>query len=272
MSSRNAIGVFDSGLGGLSAVKEFLHILPNEKIIYFGDTGRVPYGTRSNDTIKKYAFQDASFLLKNNVKMIVAACGTVSSVAGDELESSLSVPYTGVVNPTAFAAAHKTRNGKIGVIGTAATIGSHSYKLRLEKLNKNFKVFEQACPLFVPLVENGVIRRDDQIVRLVVRRYLSGLKSEGVDTLILGCTHYPLLADAISDFMGDKVELVDSGYEPALYSAKILREQNLLNEDSAHKNPEFFVSDTPDGFESVAGLFLGRDMEHSVTQINIELY
>lgn len=272
MSSRNAIGVFDSGLGGLSAVKEFLTVLPNEKIIYFGDTGRVPYGTRSCETIKKYAFQDAEFLLKNNVKMIVAACGTVSSVAGRELESKLSVPYSGVVNPTAFAAAHKTKNGKIGVIGTSATINSHSYKIRLEKLNPKFKVYEQSCPLFVPLVESGFICRDDQIVRLVIRRYLSELKEQGIDTLILGCTHYPLLRDAISDFMGDGVALVDSGYETALYSAKILKERGLINDDKTVKKPEFFVSDTPDGFESVAGLFLGRDMEHTVTQIDIEQY
>jgi glutamate racemase len=272
MSSQDAIGVFDSGLGGLSAVKEFLHVLPNEKIIYFGDTGRVPYGNRSRETINKYAFQDTRFLLENKVKMIVAACGTVSSVAGDELRAQLPVPYTGVVNPTAFAAAQKTKNGKIGIIGTAATIGSHSYKLRLEKLNKDFKVYEQACPLFVPLVENGIIRRDDQIVRLVVKRYLSQLKDEGIDTLILGCTHYPLLSDAIGDFMGDGVTLVDSGYETAKYSAKILQEQNLLNPDSKVKNPEFFVSDTPDDFKNVAGLFLGRDMEHTVTQIDIGKY
>ena len=171
MSSSNAIGVFDSGLGGLSAVKEFLNILPAEKIIYFGDTGRVPYGTRSRDTIRKYAFQDAQFLLSRNVKMIVAACGTVSSVAGAPLEEKLAVPYTGVVNPTAYTAVRKTRNGKIGVIGTAATVGSHSYKLRLQKLNPDVQVFEQACPLFVSLVENGIIHRDDQITRLVVRRY-----------------------------------------------------------------------------------------------------
>ncbi len=272
MSSRNAIGVFDSGLGGLSAVKEFLHVLPNEKIIYFGDTGRVPYGNRSRDTIKKYAFQDTEFLLRNNVKMIVAACGTVSSVAGKELESKLTVPYTGVVNPTAFTAAHKTNNGKIGIIGTAATINSHSYKLRLEKLNPDFRVYEQACPLFVPLVEDGFICRDDQIVRLVIRRYLSALKEQGIDTLILGCTHYPLLREAISDYMEDKVTLVDSGYETAVYAAKILKEQNMLNDEPSHKNPEFFVSDTPDGFENVAGLFLGRDMEHTVTQIDIEQY
>ncbi len=272
MSSRNAIGVFDSGLGGLSAVKEFLHVLPNEKIIYFGDTGRVPYGTRSRSTIKKYAFQDAAFLLKNNVKMIVAACGTVSSVAGKELEESLPVPYTGVVNPTAFSAAKKTKNGKIGIIGTCATISSHSYKQRLQKLNPDFEVFEQACPLFVPLVENGIIDRNDKITQLTVERYLSELKSNGIDTLILGCTHYPLLKDAVSDFMGDGVTLVDSGCETALYAAKILKEQNLLNDDEGVKSPEFYVSDTPDGFESVAGLFLGRDMEHTVNQIDIEQY
>lgn len=272
MSSQNAIGVFDSGLGGLSAVKEFLHVLPNEKIIYFGDSGRVPYGTRSNDTIAKYAFQDTRFLLENNVKLIVAACGTVSSVAGKALEAKLPVPYTGVVNPTAYAAAHKTKNGKIGVIGTPATINSHSYKLRLEKLNKDLQVFETACPLFVPLVESGFICRDDQIVRLVIRRYLSEFKELGIDTLILGCTHYPLLSEAISDFMGSDVTLVDSGYETAVYSAKILKEQNLLNSDNTVKKPQFYVSDTPNGFENVAGLFLGRDMEHTVNQIDIEQY
>ena len=192
MSSENAIGVFDSGLGGLSAVKEFLRVLPQEKIIYFGDTGRVPYGTRSRDTIKKYAVQDTNFLLKNNVKMIVAACGTVSSVAGDLLRETLPVPYTGVVNPTAYTAVRVTRNGKIGVIGTAATVNSHSYKLRLQKLEPKLSVYEQACPLFVPLVENGVIDRCDIITMAVVARYLSPLKEKGIDTLILGCTHFPL--------------------------------------------------------------------------------
>ena len=272
MSSANAIGVFDSGLGGLSAVKEFLHVLPNEKIIYFGDTGRVPYGTRSRDTIKKYAFQDAHFLLENNVKMVVAACGTVSSVAGAQLEEKLPVPYTGVVNPTAYTAVRKTKNGRIGVIGTSATVNSHSYKKRLQKLDPKVEVFEQACPLFVPLVENGVIHRDDQITRLVVRRYLGELKEQGVDSLILGCTHFPLLRDAISDYMGESVELIDSGYETAIYAAKVLKEQELLNDDATVKTPEFYVSDTPEGFKNVAGLFLGRDMEHTVTQIDIEQY
>ena len=246
MSSTNAIGVFDSGLGGLSAVKEFMNLLPNEKIVYFGDTGRVPYGPRSRDIICRYAMQDAHFLLTHNVKMIVAACGTVSSVAGGMLEEKLEVPYTGVVNPTAYTAVRKTKNGKIGVIGTAATVNSHSYKLRLEKLDPAVRVFEQACPLFVSLVENGIIHHDDQITRL--------------------------LREAISDYMGEGVTLVDSGFETANYAAKVLREQNLLTDDNTQKTPEFFVSDTPEGFENVAGLFLGRDMEHTVTQIDIEQY
>ena len=272
MSSPNAIGVFDSGLGGLSAVKEFLHLLPNENIIYFGDTGRVPYGNRSCDTITKYAFQDTRFLLEHNVKMIVAACGTVSSVAGKALEEKLPVPYTGVVNPTAFAAAQKTRNGRIGVIGTSATIASHSYKQRLEKLNPDFKIFEQACPLFVPLVENGFLSPDSEIARPVIKHYLTPLVEQRIDTLILGCTHYPLLSQAIAGVIGEEITLVNSGYETALYAAKVLRENELLNDSKAQGEPKFFVSDTPDDFENAAGLFLGRNMEHSVTQIDIEQY
>ena len=272
MSSRDAIGVFDSGLGGLTAVKEFLRVLPNEKIIYFGDTGRVPYGTRSRDTIRKYAFQDAQFLLSHNVKMVVAACGTVSSVAGDLLREKLAVPYTGVVNPTAYTAVRVTKNRRVGIIGTAATVNSHSYKLRLQKLNPEIKVFEQACPLFVPLVENGIIDPRDVITQSVVARYLDPLRDQGIDTLILGCTHFPILREAISNFMGEKVRLIDSGLETAVYAAKVLHEQNLLSDDTAEQTPEFYVSDTPDGFKSVAGLFLGRNMEHTVTQIDIEQY
>ncbi len=272
MSSQNAIGVFDSGLGGLSAVKEFLNVLPSEKIIYFGDTGRVPYGTRSNETIMKYSFQDANFLLSNNVKMIVAACGTVSSVAGKALEEKLPVPYTGVVNPTCFMAEQKTKNGRVGVIGTQATVNSHSYKLRLNKLNPDIEVFEQACPLFVPLVENGFIDRNNPVTKPTVEHYLKDLKKNGVDTLILGCTHFPLLKEAIYDYMGSSVTLVDSGLETAVYAAKVLGEHDLLSDTSEVRDPEFFVSDTPQGFEQVAGLFLGKDINHTVNQIDIEQY
>lgn len=269
--NNNAIGVFDSGLGGLSAVKQMLKAMPDENIIYFGDTGRVPYGNRSRDTIRRYALQDANFLLKHNVKMVVAACGTVSSVAPD-LESSLKVPYTGVVLPTCFTALRESKNGKIGVIGTTATINSHSYKTRIEQKNPSFQVFEQDCPLFVPLVENGVIDRNDMIVKLVVEKYMSGLKNAGVDTVILGCTHYPILKDAISDYMGKDVLLIDSGEETALYTKKVLEENALTNNSGKQGSAQFFVSDTPDNFEKIASLFLSKDMQGKVSQINIEEY
>ncbi|MGN0488678.1 MAG: glutamate racemase [Ruminococcus sp.] len=265
------IGVFDSGLGGLTAVREFMKILPNENIIYFGDTGRVPYGSRSKDTIKKYAFQDAKFLLKHNVKMVVAACGTVSSVATN-LKNDLPVPYTGVVSPTCFAAVQATKNKKIGVIGTSATIKSHSYKKLIEEFDNSISVIEQDCPLFVPLVENGFINKDDQIVRLVIKRYLAPLMDAKVDTIILGCTHYPIIKGAIASVMGEDLTLIDSGRETALYAKKVLAEKGLLNDSKEKGKCEFYVSDTPEGFENVAGVFLGKDIEHSVEQINIELY
>ena len=267
----NAIGVFDSGLGGLSAVKQMLKAMPNENIIYFGDTGRVPYGNRSKDTIRRYAMQDANFLLKNNVKMVVAACGTVSSVAPD-LEDILKVPYTGVVLPTCFTALRESKNGKVGVIGTTATINSHSYKTRIQLKNPDFQVFEQDCPLFVPLVENGIIDHNDMIVKLVVEKYLAPLKDAGVDTVILGCTHYPLLKEAIGEYMGDKVLLIDSGKETALYTKKVLQENSLSNTSSDNGTAKFFVSDTPDNFEKIASLFLSKDMQGKVSQINIEEY
>lgn len=265
------IGVFDSGLGGLTAVREFLKILPNENIVYFGDTGRVPYGSRSDETIKKYAFQDAKFLLKHNVKMVVAACGTVSSVATN-LKHDLPVPYTGVVSPTCYAAVHTTQNKKVGIIGTSATIKSHSYKKQIQEFDSSITVIEQDCPLFVPLVENGFIHKDDQIVRLVIKRYLAPLMDAGVDTVILGCTHYPIIKDAISSVIGENVTLIDSGKETALYAKKVLDEQGLLNNSTNKGKCEFFVSDTPEGFENIAGIFLGENISHKVEQINIELY
>lgn len=269
--NNKAIGVFDSGLGGLTAVKELQKVLPYENIIYFGDTGRVPYGNRSTDTIKRYAAQDAAFLLSNNVKMIVAACGTVSSVAS-EMESSLPVKFTGVLKPTAQAAAAATKTGTVGVIGTSATINSHSYKKHLFGINPNIKVYEQDCPLFVPLVENGFISKDDVIVRSVVERYVGKFRNTDVDTLILGCTHYPLLKDTIRDILGDRVTLIDSGHETALYTARLLEKENLLTDSSTSGKTEFFVSDTPHNFEAIAGLFLGQNMLHTARQIDIEEY
>ena len=269
--NNKAIGVFDSGLGGLTAVREMLDILPEEDIIYFGDTGRVPYGSKSNETIVKYAMQDARFLRKMGVKMIVAACGTVSSVAPD-LSEELGVPYTGVVYPTCFSAVHATHTGRIGVIGTAATIASHSYKNRIQKKHPEFTVIEQACPLFVPLVENGMTDPDDEIVRLTVQRYLGVMKEQVVDTIILGCTHYPLLADAIARELGSGVTLIDSGKETALYTKKLLIENGLLRSGDHTPAQSYYVSDTPADFEKYAGIFLRRNINNKVQQINIEEY
>ncbi len=269
--NNKAIGVFDSGLGGLTAVKELIKCLPHENIVYFGDTGRVPYGTRSKETIIKYATQDAKFLLTHNVKVIIAACGTVSSVA-NELGDSLPVKFSGVLEPTAIACAKATKTGSVAVLGTTATINSHSYKQLLQKLNPEIRVFEQDCPLFVPLVENGFTDKNDIIVKSVVERYVSRFKNTEIDTVILGCTHYPLLKSAIAEALGSGVRLVDSGLETALYTKKLLEENQLLSESCEEGTREFFVSDTPHNFESIAGLFLGRDMKSCAERIDIEKY
>lgn len=269
--SDKPIGVFDSGLGGLTAVKELRRLLPGEDIVYFGDTGRVPYGNRSAETIRQYAAQDASFLLSRQVKMVIAACGTVSSVAL-ELGDRLCVPFTGVVKPTSASAAAATRNGRVGIIGTSATIRSGSYRRELRLLHPEIEVFEQDCPLFVPLVENGWIRRDDAVTREVARRYLSPLREAGVDTLILGCTHYPIIRDVIADTMGDRVTLVDSGMETALYASRLLREHQLLRATEQEGICSFFVSDSTEGFAEIAGLFLGKDMKGAVSRIEIQDY
>lgn len=272
MTDKNsAIGIFDSGLGGLTAVREIIEIMPNEDIIYFGDTGRVPYGSKSTEAISKYARQDARFLKKMGVKMIVAACGTVSSVAPD-LSDELGLPYTGVVYPTCFTAMNVTKNGKIGVIGTAATINSHSYKRRIQAKHPDFEVYEQHCQLFVSFVENGLVDPDDELVQLMVRRYMAPLRESGVDTLILGCTHFPLLADAIHREMGDGVTLIDSGKETAIYTKKILEERGLLRGGEKKGTANFYVSDTPADFEKYAGLFLKDSLERNVEHINIEEY
>ncbi len=265
------IGVFDSGLGGLTAVKELLQIMPKEDIIYFGDTGRVPYGSRSRDIITKYAKQDAAFLNSNHVKMIVAACGTVSSVAGN-LGDNLSVPFTGVLHPTAKAAAAATKNKRVGIIGTTATIRSGSYRRELAAIDPEISVFDRDCPLFVPLVENGYIADDEKVTLLVAERYLAQLREAGVDTLILGCTHYPIIKHIIAGVMGSEVTLIDSGRETALYCAEILSEQDLLCSRESDGDVSFFVSDRVEGFAQIAEIFLGRDIKNDVSHVDIEQY
>ena len=261
------IGVFDSGLGGLTAVKELKRILPNENIIYFGDTGRVPYGTRSNSTIIEYAYQDANFLLSHDVKIIIAACGTVSSVALG-LQKDLPVPFVEVVTPTAEKAVSVTKNGKIGIIGTQATINSHSYLNKILALNKSISVYEMPCPLFVPLVESGWIERDDKVTIETAKRYLTPLVEKGIDTLVLGCTHYPIIRDIIEDVVGSGVTLINSGEQAARRAAEILEQKNLLAE-SIVGDAQYFVSDSPNSFSEIASVFLGESTETTAQQIDI---
>ena len=260
------IGVFDSGLGGLTGVRELRKRLPHEDIIYFGDTGRVPYGSRSPETILQYARQDVAFLLSKNVKCIMAACGTVSSIYPAAEAAKLPVPYLGVVDAAAREAAFVTRNRRIGVIGTAATIRSGAYEKYLHKKDGTLDLFTQACPLFVPLVENGRVHRGDVVIETVVKEYLTPLKDTGVDTLILGCTHYPLLEEVIGDFMGPDVTLIDSGAE----AANLASTQFDPNEGTG--TTQYFVSDDPQGFDQLAELFLQEKVDVGAELVDISRY
>lgn len=265
------IGVFDSGLGGLTVVRELRKILPNENIVYFGDTGRVPYGTRSRSTITRYTMQDITFLKSKDVKMIVVACGTASSVLTKELTSKIDIPITGVIQPAAQSAASLSHSGTIGVIGTTATIRSGAYGKAIHAINPTFRVVGKDCPLFVPLVENGMIEKDNEITSLTAKMYLKTIKDEKVDTLILGCTHYPLIYDIINEIMDYSAVLIDPGKETAHYVQSYLTANDMLNgESSETANIHFYVSDTPSGFESTARIFLGEDISGCIEQIDIE--
>ncbi len=268
--NNRSIGVFDSGLGGLTCVNELLKVLPDENIVYFGDTGRVPYGSRSEETITKYVRGDMNFLISHDIKLIVAACGTASTVALPTVSVEYDVPSIGVVEPAVDAAVAATRNGKIGIIGTAGTIANGKYVKLIAERNPSLQTFAKACPLFVPLVENGLT--EHEITRLACSMYLEDIKSSGVDTLILGCTHYPMLKKVIGDFMGDSVTLIDPGYETAHFVRKFLEQNNLLATDGIRENHRYYVSDTVDGFEKMASLFMNRDIGGQVEKIDIEKY
>ena len=272
MSDNRPIGVFDSGLGGLTAVKELRRLLPGEDIVYFGDTGRVPYGTRGRDTIVAYARQDIAFLLSKNVKTILAACGTVSSTFPVEESSRLPVLYNGVVQAAANAAVQATQNNKIGIIGTEATIASQSYQQALLTLSPHIQSTSNACPLFVPLVENGHFGTDDPMVQIAAKKYLAPIQAAGVDTLILGCTHYPLLSGAIQKQMGANVILIDPGKQAALSLQQALAARQLLANRPQQGTAKFYVSDDPARFGQLAGVFLGKGESGTVQQINIEEY
>ncbi len=262
--NNKAIGVFDSGLGGLTSVKELIKTVPGENIVYFGDTGRVPYGTRSEDTIKKYTKQDIAFLKSFDIKLILVACGTVSSVALPFIEDK-EVKIVGVVEPASKAAVKATRNKKIGVIGTSGTVKSNSYKKTIEKNDPEIKVYQQACPLFVPLVENGYF--DHEATKIIAKEYLKPLMDEGVDTIILGCTHYPLLKRVIGEIAGGNVVLIDSGKAAADYVKEILENENMLNNEK-EGSCKFYSSDSGD-FKKLAQIFLEREIDE-VKQVDIE--
>ncbi len=261
MSNSRPIGVFDSGLGGLTVVRELNRLLPYEDIIYFGDTGRVPYGNRSRETIRRYAHEDESFLLKQDVKAIVAACGTVSSVASDVSEQ-LPIPFFEVVTHASNEAVLKTRNGKIGVIGTSATIKSGKHKDCILSLMPTAKVINVSCPLFVPLVEEGWYESGDIVVKETIARYLEPLYREGIDTLILGCTHYPVLSEAIDSYFKGKVTLINAGTATALAISEFLEKNDMLSGKAIGEN-KFYVSDKADSFRRQASVLLGKEIDDS---------
>lgn len=266
MADNRPIGVFDSGLGGLTVVKQLKNLMPNESIVYFGDTGRVPYGSKSNETIIRYAKEDEAFLLQNNVKLIVAACGTVSSVAA-HTKKDLPVPFFDVVVPAAKDAVATTKTGRIGIIGTVATIKSGAHKREILKLNPDAFIVSNACPLFVPLVEEGWIEKYDEVTIKTAERYLKPIKEAGVDTLILGCTHYPALYDIIANIMGDDVALINMGASVAKKVEEALSLSGGFAD--APSDDKYFVSDRVDSFSKTAKSLLGFDIETKVEKIDI---
>ncbi len=253
------IGVFDSGLGGLTVVKELQKILPGESIVYFGDTGRVPYGSKSEETIIQYTEEIFSFMKDKNVKAVVAACGTVSSVMIKHNINPNGL-FTGVVVPSCLAALQKSSNKRIGLIGTKATVNSDSYKSFILKMDADAEVFSVACPLFVPLVEAGMFKKDNDIVKKTVEYYLESFKDKNIDSIILGCTHYPLLKDAIRNYLGNDIEIIDSGIETADLVKKMLVKNDMLSEET-RGTYEFYVSDSVENFADNAEVFLGREIK-----------
>lgn len=248
------IGIFDSGVGGLTVVNAVAQALPHENIIYFGDTARVPYGIRSDETIQRYSLEDVSFLLRFKPKLIVAACNTASATALDHLRKHVTVPIIGVIDPGAVAAAKASRTGRIGVIGTEATVNSGAYERAIVALRADARVIQKACPLFVPMVEEG--RVDGEIAELVARDYLGGLIPLGVDTLVLGCTHYPALKGVIRKAVGDAFTIVDSAEETACAVRMMLTATDMTRQNG-RGTIEFFASDNPERFRRLAVLFLG---------------
>lgn len=261
----SSIGVFDSGVGGLTVAKELIKELPSEDIVYFGDTARVPYGIKSKETVIRFSIENILFLLKQDVKLVCVACNTASSVALPLIKSHFKVPVVGVIAPGAREAVYATKNKRIGVIGTKGTIRSKSYEQQIKQLDPRVKVTAVSCPLFVPFVEEGWL--SGNVVNSVAGTYLKPLKDAGVDTLILGCTHYPLLKAAIKRIMGRDVTLIDSARQVAIEVKRILAAEGILNKNTRSGRQSFFVSDNPEWFSELAARFLGRPVKN-VKKVN----
>jgi len=256
--SAKSIGVFDSGIGGLTVVRSLIRELPHENIVYFGDTARVPYGPKSPQVVREYAQQDTEVLLKHDVKIIVVACNTVSAVAMDVVQKIARIPVVGVIIPGAEAAVQTTKKKRVGVVGTLGTIRSNAYANAMRQIDSSIHTFGQACPLFVPLAEEGWI--DHKATELIAKEYLFPLTLEKIDTLVLGCTHYPLLKDVISKVLQNNVALVDSGEATALAVKRLLTDTGLLNTSKLKPNLQFHVSDIPHKFTEVGERFLGQKL------------
>ena len=260
MKNQNPIGVFDSGLGGLTVVKALRKVLPNESIVYFGDTARVPYGNKSPELIKEYSLQITDFLLERGTKIIVVACNTATALALKTLQDKCNIPIIGVIKPGVDSAVKLTQNNRIGVIGTISTIKSDVYSTELKTNNSSIDVIASPCPLFVPLAEEGWL--NEPATKLIAEKYLAPIKNADVDTLILGCTHYPLLTEVIQEIVSSKIRLVDSAKAIAAATAKLLADNKLLNNNIITGDLNLFVSDLPARFEIVARRFLGEKISN----------
>jgi len=252
------IGIFDSGIGGLTVVRALRKLLPGEDLIYLGDTGRYPYGTKSPDVVQRYSFENTEFLVDKGIKLLVVACNTSTAVALDALQARYDIPVVGVVEPGADAAVRATRNRKVGVIATEGTIRSGEYTRALRRRRADLEIYTRACPLFVPLAEEGWT--DNEVAQLAARQYLGSLAQSGIDTLILGCTHYPLLRSVIRRTIGNGVRLIDSGVVTAAVVDRVLGERQLQR-TSRSGNGSFFVTDAPERFMKVGARFLGAPVD-----------
>jgi glutamate racemase len=258
----HSIGIFDSGVGGLTVVRALMERLPFENITYFGDTARVPYGVKSVETITDYATQITEFLLKQKVKLLIVACNTIAAVAGEPVREMSPVPVLDVIDAGARQAAAETKNRQVGVIGTPATINSNAYARAIHRYDPGVRIYSQACPLFVPLVEEGWL--DHPVTRLTAQEYLKPVLAEHIDTLVLGCTHYPLLKPLFEQLLGPQIRLVDSAEAMAAITSDLLAQENLLNPSRVRPEYRFFVTDVPYRFQTIGERFLGRTLSQAV--------